>query len=117
LANSSAPVAASKPASGSSAARSSSSTAVSARPNALDAVYTQCAWQRPDGRWLNSREIAEMENLARQYASLRQSGGFLGGLFGGRGGSKQRIEAIRAQVDALGIPFGIFQAYANSLDR
>ena len=87
--------------------------------NALDAIYTQCAWQRPDGRWLNSREMAEMEQLARQYASIKGGkAAWLTGLFTrGGGASEQRIAAIRAKVDAMGIPFGVFQAYANSLDR
>lgn len=89
-------------------------------PASLDAIYTQCAWQRPDGRWLNSREMAEMEQLARQYASLKGgAGSLLSSImsFGRKGGgSDQRIAAIRARVDALGIPFGVFQAYANSLD-
>jgi len=88
---------------------------------ALDAVYTQCAWQRPDGRWLNSREMGEMEELARQYAKLRGSeGGILATLmkFGKKtSGVDQRIADIRKRVDNLGIPFGVFQAYANSLDR
>lgn len=61
-----------------------------------------------------------MEQLARQYASLKGgAGSLLSSImsFGRKGGgADQRIAAIRARVDALGIPFGVFQAYANSLD-
>ena len=93
-------------------------TAPSKSMNALDAIYTQCAWQRPDGRWLNSKEMAEMEELARQYSSIKSGkGSWLTGLFKGAGASEQRIASIRAKVDAMGIPFGVFQAYANSLNR
>ena len=104
------------------AGRNQSRQAVTTIPsksmNALDAIYTQCAWQRPDGRWLNSKEMAEMEQLARQYSSIKTGkGSWLTGLFKGSGASEQRIASIRAKVDALGIPFGVFQAYANSLDR
>jgi len=59
-----------------------------------------------------------MEQLAKQYASLKVGKPALfGGLFSRGGNSEQRIASIRAKVDALGIPFGVFQAYANSLDR
>jgi hypothetical protein len=83
-------------------------------------VYTQCAWQRPDGRWLNSKEIAEMEQLAHKYVTIRPSGK-TGGLdriismIGIGKGKEEAVEKIKNRVTEIGIPFGIFQAYANSL--
>ena len=86
----------------------------------LGAVYTQCAWQRPDGKWLNSKEIAEIEQLAQKYVMIRPTGNS-GGLerimskIGLAKGKEEAVEKIKKRVTDIGIPFGIFQAYANSL--
>jgi len=81
------------------------------------AVYTQCAWQRPDGRWLNSKEVAEIEALAQKYVVAKRSdeSSFtkIAMKMGLRRGSA--VEKIKDRVQQIGIPFGIFQAYANSL--
>jgi hypothetical protein len=101
-------------------------TAVASPPSvanglgALGAVYTQCAWQRPDGRWLNSKEIAEIEQLAHKYVTIRPSGKSGGldkiiSMIGLGKGKEQAVEKIKSRVTEIGIPFGIFQAYANSL--
>jgi hypothetical protein len=84
-------------------------------------VYTQCAWQRPDGRWLKSKEIAEMEDLARKYVQLKSSGpGTFANIFSKIKFGKGRIdtvEKVRERVAEIGIPFGVFQAYANALEK
>ena len=91
-----------------------------AKAGGLGAVYTQCAWQRPDGKWLNSKEIAEMEQLAQKYVTIRPNGNS-GGLdrimskIGIGKGKEEAVEKIKKRVTEIGIPFGIFQAYANSL--
>jgi hypothetical protein len=85
------------------------------------AVYTQCAWQRPDGRWLKSKEIAEMEDLARRYVELKGTKpGALAQMMSKINFRKGRIDSvdkIRERVSEMGIPFGVFQAYANSLQK
>lgn len=107
-------------------ATAGAATAVASPPAAQQAtqglgpVYTQCAWQRPDGRWLNSKEIAEIEQLAHKYVVIRPSGK-QGGLdkvlakIGIGKGKEEAVEKIKKRVTEIGIPFGIFQAYANSL--
>jgi hypothetical protein len=84
------------------------------------ALYMNCAWQRPDGRWLSSKEVAEMEQLARQYASLTRSEttgwmAALGKLAGIKNSRQTRIASIRESVGKLGIEFGVFQAYAQAV--
>lgn len=86
------------------------------------AIYTQCAWQRPDGRWLSSKEIAEIEQLAHKYVIVKGSDGNVGlskiaSMIGFKrsGNDNPHIDKIRKRVDEIGIPFGVFQAYANSL--
>jgi len=60
-----------------------------------------------------------MEQLAHKYATMRPSGG--GGLdrimakMGLGKGKEEAVEKIKNRVSEIGIPFGIFQAYANSL--
>lgn len=102
----------------------SSSTAVATPPAVTKAgmgvVYTECPWQRPDGKWLSSKEIAEMEQLAHKYAVMKpsSSSGGLDRIFSKIGigkGKEEAMEKIKKRVTEIGIPFGIFQAYANSL--
>jgi hypothetical protein len=101
-----------------------STTAATAPPasetSGLGAFYTPCVWQRPDGKWLNSKQITEIEQLAHKYVTIRPSGnsGGLNKLVSmiGVGKSKdEAVEKIKKRVTEIGIPFGIFQAYANSL--
>lgn len=83
------------------------------------AVYTQCAWQRPNGKWLNSKEVAEIEHLAQKYVVVKrnETSGFvkLVARMGIKNDKALTVEKIRDRVSEIGIPFGIFQAYANSL--
>lgn len=108
----------------SQASRGSTATAVAEPPASdvasLGAFYTPCVWQRPDGKWLNSKQITEIEQLAHKYVTLRPSGnsGGLNKLVSmiGIGKAKdEAVEKIKTRVTEIGIPFGIFQAYANSL--
>ena len=105
-------------------ASAGSSTAVATPPAAkaggMGVVYTECPWQRPDGKWLSSKEIAEMEQLAHKYATIKptgNSGGFdrIISKIGFGKGKEEAVEKIKKRVTEIGIPFGIFQAYANSL--
>ncbi|MGO8674053.1 MAG: hypothetical protein ACLQVD_22170 [Capsulimonadaceae bacterium] len=81
-------------------------------------VYTQSAWQRPDGRWLNRKEIKEVEQLARKYVAAKRSNNPRGlnkimALVGlNRSGSD--LAKIENRIQEIGIPYGIFQAYASA---
>ncbi|MGO8674052.1 MAG: hypothetical protein ACLQVD_22165 [Capsulimonadaceae bacterium] len=82
------------------------------------AIYTQSAWQRPDGRWLSSREIAEVEQLARKYVTAQRSngGGGLNKLMAlvGLNKSPSDLVTIQDRVNQIGIPYEIFQSYATA---
>jgi len=84
-------------------------------------IYTNCAWQRPDGRWLSKKEVAEMETLARQYANLKRTESgpawvrSLKGMIPIGGAAPKRMDTIRESVAKLGVDFTVFEAYALGL--
>jgi len=72
------------------------------------------------GHGMGRHTIAEMEQLAHKYAVMKpsSSSGGLDRIFSKIGigkGKEEAMEKIKKRVTEIGIPFGIFQAYANSL--
>lgn len=62
-----------------------------------------------------------MEDLARKYVQLKSTGpGGFAKIFSKisfRKGKIDSVDKIRERVAEIGIPFGVFQAYANALKK